>query len=237
MTHAPVGLAIFDIDGTLTATNAVDTECYAQAVADVLGVTGISTDWGSYKHSTDSAMLAEIVETNSAHAPSLRDIRSVRSRFIDLIESRSRQGEGFAPVRGADRVIRALRECGWTCAVATGGWGPSARRKLESAGVRAEGIAIATADDAFARTDIIEWAARRACAEWRTTRMPRVYVGDGRWDVVAARASGCGFVGIGSGERASQLVAAGAGAVLEDFQDQAQFIAAMQMACSVAEAR
>ena len=236
MTHRPVGLAIFDIDGTLTATNDVDTECYAQAVADVLGVTGISLDWGAYKHSTDSAILAEIVETNSNRVPSLRDIRSVRARFIDLIESRSRQGEGFAPLRGAERVIRALSECGWTCAIATGGWGPSARRKLESAGIPVDGVAIASADDAFARTDIIEWAARRACAGARATRMPRVYVGDGRWDVVAARASGCGFVGIGSGERASQLVAAGARVVLEDFQDQAQFILAMQMACSPAEA-
>ena len=31
-------LAIFDIDGTLTATNAVDDECYARAVAEMLDV-------------------------------------------------------------------------------------------------------------------------------------------------------------------------------------------------------
>jgi hypothetical protein len=35
-------LAIFDIDGTLTDTNAVDDECYLRAVSDVLDLDGRS---------------------------------------------------------------------------------------------------------------------------------------------------------------------------------------------------
>jgi len=39
-----VNLVIFDIDGTLTATNQVDTRCFAAAFLEVFG-TEISTDW------------------------------------------------------------------------------------------------------------------------------------------------------------------------------------------------
>jgi len=38
-------LVIFDIDGTLTDTNAVDDECYCRAVADVLGLNSSEIDF------------------------------------------------------------------------------------------------------------------------------------------------------------------------------------------------
>jgi hypothetical protein len=49
-------LAIFDIDGTLTATNAVDDECYARAVAEMLGVAPEAIDWSGTPHVTDSGI-------------------------------------------------------------------------------------------------------------------------------------------------------------------------------------
>ncbi len=231
------GLVIFDIDGTLTKTNAVDCSCYARAVEDVLGVSGFSTDWGDYRHSTDVGILEEIVATRCGRVASQRDVRSVRRRFIELVEEERRRVGGFEEVDGAAEMLRALPALGWRCAIATGGWEPSARCKLESAGIGSASAALATAEDAFARTDIIAWAIRRAATAAEATRMARVYVGDGRWDVEAARASGCGFVGIGHGERASRLVGAGAKAVLPDFRDQARFVKALHEASVEQRAR
>ena len=227
------GVVIFDIDGTLTRTNGVDEACYAQAVHDVLGVSGISTDWSSYRHSSDNGILHEIIETHCKRAPTGRDFRAVRSRFIELVSIRSRRdSEGWEEVAGAREILRELPSMGWTIAVATGGWGPSALRKLECANISTSSIAFACADHAFARLDIIRWALRAAVGVVKSSSIPVVYVGDGVWDIQAARAGGYGFVGIGHGERASRLVAAGSQFVMSDYLDRSRFEHALTSACS-----
>jgi len=42
-------LALFDIDGTLTASNAIDSICFEDAFRDVFGIK-IDTDWNAYEH-------------------------------------------------------------------------------------------------------------------------------------------------------------------------------------------
>jgi len=232
------GVVIFDIDGTLTRTNGVDEECYAQAVHDVLGVSGISTDWGSYRYSTDNGILHEIIETQCKRAPTGRDFRTVRSRFIELVSIRSRNDNvGWEEVAGAREILLELPSLGWTIAVATGGWGPSALRKLECANISIPIGAFACADHAFARLDIIRWALRRVVGGTKSSTIPVVYVGDGVWDLHAARAGGYGFVGIGHGERASLLVAAGSQVVMSDYLDRSRFEHALISACSQSQRR
>ncbi|HET9210930.1 MAG TPA: hypothetical protein VFR03_11060 [Thermoanaerobaculia bacterium] len=46
-------LAIFDLDGTLTDTNAVDGECYLEAMSTELGCV-LNPDWATYQHCTDA---------------------------------------------------------------------------------------------------------------------------------------------------------------------------------------
>ena len=47
-------LVIFDIDGTLTESVAVDDFCFVQAFRDVLGIERINTNWLEYQFQTDS---------------------------------------------------------------------------------------------------------------------------------------------------------------------------------------
>ncbi len=228
-----LGLVVFDIDGTLTCTNEIDESCYRQAVGEVLGVEGFSTDWGAYRHSTDNGILSEIIESHCGRAPSGRDFRDVRARFIQLISQKSRSdAEGWSAVEGAPEIMLDLPSMGWMVAVATGGWGPSARCKLDRARISLEGVPFACADHAHSRVDIIRWAIRRAVGSAQSDSIPVVYVGDGVWDLEAARVGGYGFVGIGQGERALRLTEAGSTEVLADYRDQSRFEMAVRAACS-----
>ena len=49
-------LVVFDLDGTLTATSAVDETCFVQAFADSLNIHRLSTNWLDYDHATDTAV-------------------------------------------------------------------------------------------------------------------------------------------------------------------------------------
>lgn len=48
---------IFDIAGTLTETNPVDTECFVEVVEAGLGVSGIDTDWNQYPDVSDQGIV------------------------------------------------------------------------------------------------------------------------------------------------------------------------------------
>jgi hypothetical protein len=76
---------MFDIDGTLNATFAVDADCYVRALAEVSGLETISTDWASYQHTTDSGILDEVYQSRLGRPPQLDEICAVRDRFIQLL--------------------------------------------------------------------------------------------------------------------------------------------------------
>jgi len=229
-----VKLAIFDIDGTLTQTSGVDDECWLRAVRLTWGIEGVNTDWASYRHSTDEAIGSEIFETHRGRAATRKELDELRECFASLIERESiDRPERFVATPGAAEVLRALPSQGWTPAIATGGWRRTALVKLRVAGVDVEGIAAAFADDAWPRAEIIQMAAVRASVPTAAAGGPGgrdiparhgpidriVYVGDGVWDVTAARARGYGFVGVAREPRSGLLRRAGAAAVLPDLSE------------------
>lgn len=229
-----MNLAIFDLDGTLAQTSGVDDECWLRAVRLAWGVEGISTDWGSYRHSTDEGIAAEVMEVHRGRAATRRDLDELRESFADLIEREARERpERFMATPGAGELLRALPGKGWTPAIATGGWQRTALVKLRTAGVDVGGIAAAFADDAWPREEIIRIAASRAVAA-NGGPAPAgpieriVYVGDGVWDVTAARARGYGFVGVAKEPRAGMLRRAGASTILPDLTDVARVIDALE---------
>ncbi len=67
-------LLVFDLDGTLTKTNAVDEECFVQAFADVFSIRDVNTRWSEYDHVTDVGVLQQVFRTRSAVC--LSDMRS-----------------------------------------------------------------------------------------------------------------------------------------------------------------
>jgi phosphoglycolate phosphatase-like HAD superfamily hydrolase len=222
-------LTVFDIDGTLTRTDEIDGECYVQAVLEVLGIGPIGTDWHRYRHVTDSGILQEVVESRHGRPPSAAEARKVLLRFQELLTTAFAGGPHLCqPVEGGPAAIRRLlMEPGQAVALATGGWGETARLKLGLAGYDLGETAFASASDSHVRTEIMKTAERRARASHRVDGFETItYVGDGLWDARAAAELGWSFLGVGSGEQAARLKAAGARAVIDVYGE--DFLALVQ---------
>jgi beta-phosphoglucomutase-like phosphatase (HAD superfamily) len=220
-----MSLAIFDIDGTLTESVAVDEVCFVQAFRDVLGIERINTNWLDYHFQTDSGLTLEICRTHLGRDPGGAEIRRLQARFAQLLcAAVEGAGQPIREIPGAAALLHALRaHRRWLVAIATGGWGVSARFKLASAGLPADAFPWASADDALDRVDILRTAIRRAGEHYRQDGFEKVvYVGDSVWDVRAAKALGIGFLGLASGDKAVRLVEEGASFVVPDFSDLAR---------------
>lgn len=217
---------MFDVDGTLTQTHELDEAWYRVAIRDTLGVEGFSTDWSSYRHSTDRSIVREIGERHRGREASQEEGDHVLDAYAAMVEAAGRLGH-ILPVDGARTIFESLVHAGWVVAIATGGWARTARLKLEHAGIDCGGIPFASADDADPRERIIQIALGRA---GHVAGTPVVYVGDGRWDVVAARRLRCGFVGLAKGSRSKELHAAGAALVTDGYRDVTAFLRLVECA-------
>ncbi|MEM7052145.1 MAG: HAD family hydrolase [Acidobacteriota bacterium] len=218
MTASP-RLAVFDLDGTLTDTNEVDGSCFAAAFQQLFGQP-LDEDWGRYPHTTDAAILDTALARLPAGADDGEGVERHRDRFVELLAAAP--AECFRAIRGARDFLLRLRREGWALAIATGGWGRSARLKLERAGLADLELPLASADDGVARREIVE-AARRRCGHPPAT----VLFGDGPWDVSTAGELELPVIAIASGQRARRLLAAGATAAFADYRRPEEMLRAM----------
>ena len=212
-------LAVFDLDGTLTATNAVDDDCFVRALRIVFDIDLINTNWTAYSHVTDAGVMAVAFGQNHGRDPEPAEISSFIECFVALLnEECSIRPDLFGEIPGAVAFLAAIRHHPeWRAAIATGGWERSARFKMTAAGINADGIAASFAEAGPAREMIVEAAISKAGAKYGTDFQKIVLVGDAIWDVRTARQLGLPFVGVGSGEEAALLRNAGANAVVENF--------------------
>ena len=224
-------LAIFDIDGTLTATNAVDDECYARAVGETLGVPPEAIDWSDAPHVTDAGIARHLWIRYRARAVEAQELAELRRRFLALLSAEvARAPDRFVAIAGAATLLASLRVAGWQVALATGGWVASAAMKLRAAGLPADDLPMACADDAESREDIVRLARHRAELQTGVAFARVVSVGDAPWDVRTARSLGLPFVGIATGVQADRLRAEGAETILPDLRDVAEALAALSAA-------
>lgn len=212
-------LVIFDIDGTLCDTNAVDDECFVRACEAVFGIAGPDLDWAQAPQVTDAGISEWWCRQTRGRAPASGEAAAFLDRFlVGLRQALDEAPERFRPVRGAPELLPRLREVGWRVGVATGGWGQSARLKLAAAGLAEERV-LACSDDTPDRVEIFRLAQQRALAAGPEGVTRTVLVGDAPWDVRVAHALGWPFVGVAAGPCADRLREAGAVDVIPDFLD------------------
>jgi phosphoglycolate phosphatase-like HAD superfamily hydrolase len=223
-------LVLFDIDGTLTRTEEVDYRCYLSALGEALRTTDINSDWASYPDVTDSGIAAALWEICYGAPPSSQQLDAVCKRFVALLEQAFAQdADACRAVSGAAAILAELAgRVGFAVGLATGGWLQSAQLKLHHAGLGERKFPLASASDSCSRETIMTLAAKRVAAHWSVSDFRSiVYVGDGVWDIKAARRLGWHFVGIGSGESAERLRREGAQRVFADYNDQGGFFDAI----------
>ena len=223
-------LVMFDIDGTLTRSNDLDEMAFIEALHDVFDFKDVSTDWESYTHATDSCVLEEIYQARRRRDPTPEEVDCFRSRFLEVLSDAASARGGVRPIRGASGILaRILASPDYALAYAGGAWTASAMFKLRSAGLPAEGIPCAFADDDRSREGICKLALVRAEAHYRYPFREITYVGDGVWDIRCARRLGYSFIGIGQGSGAKKLIAEGARHVLPDYQDVDGFLSLLEL--------
>ena len=215
-------LVIFDIDGTLTQTNHVDDRCFVQSFVDELGLTEINADWSRYPTVCDSGITQHIFREYLQRGPTFAEVPRLQRRFAALLEEAYRyEPRNFSAVPGATKVLPILRQdSDYRVAIATGGWQLSALLKLEKAQIDIAGLPAAFADHGITREVIIAAAIAMARRIYRQPQFSHVtYVGDGVWDVRAARQLGISFIGVAQGNEETALRAEGATAIIQDFTD------------------
>ena len=232
---APRKLAIFDVDGTLLDNMEVEDACYSAALCEVLELPSLDTDWTHYEHVSDAAIAVEAYRRHYGAAPSAAQLEATSARFVRLLAEAHDTDTGvIRAMNGAARLFEALARHGWAVAIATGAWRRASELKMSAAGLRYEGVPMATSEDGPARASIVFAARVRAELHHAVDRFDRVVsIGDGLWDVLAARDLGLPFVGIGRGVRANGLRAAGVGVILEDYADIGVTVAALDSAITL----
>ena len=210
---------ILDLDGTLIPCARIDNECFWQAVFSCFGERDSLPDLGKFKHVTDSGVLDEWCARELGRSASAQETRQIRLRFLQLLNSAAvRQPLHFSPLPGVVSWLEAVRENSNIYAgIATGGWGHSARLKLELSGLDRFDLPLASSDDAISRTKIMQIAVQRTLLHQPKDNSVFTYVGDGTWDLQASKKLGWEFIGIASGARAAELKQAGAVCIKEDF--------------------
>ncbi len=223
-------LVVFDVDGTLTDTCQVDQWCYWRALCDVLGIVADQPDWSTFRHVTDSGIARESCQRYLGRVARRREIDAVRQRLTALLESALLLDHPIDyQIAGASAVLTLLRDSpDFAIAFATGGFRSSAELKLRRAGLFDGSIPLATADDVVSREQIMRIASARAAREYGVKFTRFTHVGDGIWDLRAARELGWDFIGLGIGEPAACLRREGATVVLPDFEPASSFLSALR---------
>ncbi len=186
---------IFDIDGTLLRSAAVDDDLYKEAVRSVLRDAQFRASLTDYDFVSDSGILSQIFLDNSV-TQELNLETAIKSRFVELLDQHISTSGAFPEIPGAiDFLKRFYDSSEHAVGIATGGWRASALLKLKTSGFGHFDVPIATSDDAQDRKEIMQIA----LAQLGDTFSSITYYGDGPWDRDASLQLGWNFVAVGPG--------------------------------------
>lgn len=185
---------IFDIDGTLLQSAAVDDDLYNEAVRTVIHDAKIRPTLTDYDFVSDSGILSQIFLDNAVVEEDAL-VEEIKQNFVGLLTDHMTAHGPFPELPGARHFLQNfVSSSSHEVAIATGGWRPSALLKLESAGFADLAVPVATSDDAKDRKEIMRIALSHIPGEYESI----TYYGDGPWDRDASLELGWNFVAVGA---------------------------------------
>ncbi len=233
----PRRLAVFDLDGTLTDTCALDGECFAATLAERFGLPAErdAYDWSRFPDVSHPGIVGELLREDGGDSGE-GDLSAFEEAFLERLLSVLRREPGRClPIAGALEVVERLHDdADWAVAVATGCFRSVAMVKLARAGFDPPEV-LRSGDDSPVRRRIVESAVQGAEAAYLSSFESFesvVVLGDAVWDVAAAAELGLPCVGVGCGARAVELESAGAVGVLPDFVDSELALATLRRAAA-----
>jgi len=199
-------LIIFDIDGTLTATNTVDTLCFTEALVTFFGTSDFDTNWKIYEHVSDSGIAEEIAQKHWGRSLTSKESLQLEELFISILSAHP--ADSFAPIAGAGRFIELLKYSDThQVAFATGCWKSSATYKLAKAKINHSDIPLATSLDSPDRACIMKKARTYAMDHYGIEEFEEtIYFGDAVWDVRACGSLNWRMIGIGESSQALRKI-------------------------------
>jgi phosphoglycolate phosphatase-like HAD superfamily hydrolase len=210
---------LFDIDGTLIATDGAARDAFSGALFEL---TGLEDDLSrvSFAGNTDPRILQQLLDLHG-----LTWDEPTRERFWRT--TYARMATLLAPGRG--RVLPGVRElldrldaeAGWVPALLTGNSTEMARIKLEHYGLASRFRFGAFGDEAADRDALARLAVSRAGVDARRCMV----VGDTELDIGCARAAGAWAVAVATGMRTrADLASHGPDLLLDDLADPAPLL-------------
>lgn len=213
MTVKKSGIVVFDIDGTLTDSIPQHQGAFESALRS-FNFPNLRTDWGNYRHHTDSAIFSEAWQ--EAKFTGLGSLAALETHYRRELDNQLAK-KPFAPIAGAAAFIQWLGEQGWAVAYATGSLRYGAEKKLAALDIDAREAILVTASEYQTREDLLISAIRLASEKYSLPAGQKVIsVGDGLWDLKTAQNLQLAFIGIGEGAKARLLTDLGA-EVFADF--------------------
>lgn len=213
MTAKKSGIVVFDIDGTLTDSIPQHQIAFERALRQ-FNFPALRTDWGNYRHHTDSAIFSEAwEEAKFADSPNLAALEAHYRRELDDQLAK----KPLLEIAGAASFIQWLKQHGWAVAYATGSLRYGAEKKLAALDIDARDAILVTASEYQTREDLLINAIKLASEQSSLPAGQKVIsVGDGLWDLKTAQNLQLAFIGIGEGPKAGLLTDLGA-EVFADF--------------------
>lgn len=189
-------LVLFDIDGTLTDS----VELHQKAFRDSLAAIGVSPFHGSFhsfQHHTDSHIARVLYETE--HNRTFK--RAIRQKFEEtLFELITAQKVSEIP--GAAMYVKSLEESEYAVCFATGSLLRAATHKLRLIGLSVHVELLVASDEIEERENIIVQAICKARTFYQVKSFDRIVsIGDGLWDLLAAKKLNLDFIGIGASNK------------------------------------
>ncbi len=190
-------LIIFDIDGTITDTTAVDDLCFKKTFKILYNLDLENVDWTRYPHATDWGLAMGIIEENFNMKLSTNEKRKIEKHFIEILqEELTENPKSFEEIPGAVNFIKGLKKKDQPIAIATGAWKHSAILKLKKAKLEIKGIPFSNADMFYSREDILKSAIEQSEQIFDKKFKKIIYFGDGVWDYNTTKKLGIPLIGV-----------------------------------------
>lgn len=222
-------LIVFDIDGTLAATDYEADMCYAEAFQEVVGRSLEGLDFMGCEHVTDSAVTDHFFQQLFGRNALETEIADLKTAFRTKLEERqATHPELFLEVPGAQDLFHTLKSTSNVyLGIATGAWRHPAAFKLDTIGLDTTGVVFYGADDHYSKEYSINKVIADSKALHRKDEFTNiVYIGDRIYDKAISEKLGIGFVGVDH-EHTGILTKANTQHVFNDLKDLESFAKAV----------